>query len=162
MSAETWGKRPKRTKQKRDSWAKPKRKRHQKKLFGAPDRKALKAAEKWGQAPKEKGGKGLLERLGSAKKGGWLSRWIRPERMSLVKYYHKLDELQASAIQAGVRDQLAEDAARETIGSRFVRFIEQFTGRRLSSGQTDQVRSFAKETLTLEGVGKFALRLFRM
>ena len=160
MSHETWGKRPRRPKQKRDNWSKPKRGRR-KKQWGV-DPKAAKEAKQWGHEPlgaKEKGG-GLLSKIGKSRKGGWISQWLRPERVSLVKYYHKLDQLQAGAIQAGVRDQMVEDANRETIGARFARFIEQMTGRRLSSGQIDQVRSFAKETVTPTGVGRFVLRIF--
>lgn len=155
MNAETWGKRPKKTKQKRDSWAKPKRGR-KKKQWGV-DPKAKKKDAKWGREPKGDKGKGLFERVG-IRKGGWISKWLRPQRVSLVKYYHRLDEV----VQGNARgDELEEEQEHVNAGQQISRFIERLTGRRLSSGQINQVENYSKENkFSIKDLGAMALKIF--
>jgi hypothetical protein len=155
VTAETWGKRPKKTKQKRDSWAKPKRGR-KKKQWGVMDRKAEKDAKRWGREKKE--GHSLLDRIGKSKKGGWLSKWLAPERVSLVKYYRRLDEV----VNAGSgMDQLDEEKEHLDAGQQISRFIERLTGKRLSSGQINQVENYSKENkFSIKDLGALALKIF--
>ena len=164
MSGETWGKRPKKVKHKRDSCAKPKRGR-KKKQWGV-DPKAAKAAKKWGKPTKEDRGKGLFDHASRSHKSSWLSKWLRPERVSLVKYYHKLDQMQASEIQAGVREQLAQRyesqiEGADTLSDKLTRFVENLTRRRLSSGQVDDLKRTVKEVISPQRVVAFVTNLFK-
>jgi hypothetical protein len=164
VSADAWGKRPKKQKGKRDGWSKPKRGRR-KTEFGAVPKAQKKKDKAWGKEPKKDSGKGVFDAV-KVKRGGWLSKWMRPERVSLVRYYHKLDQLQAHEIQAGVREQLAEryqseiDNA-ETIGTKLQRWAEGILRRRLSPGQMNDVKDVAKEVVSPNRVIAFVTNLFK-
>ena len=158
MSAEKWVQRPKKAKR-GDSWAKPKRTRRKKKLWGA-DPKAAKEAKKWGKPQKEKG-PGLFDRIGGkSRRASWLSKWLSPQRVSLVKYYHRLDEVvQGSALSD--RGDLDEDQEHTNAGTQIARWIERLIGRRLSGGQINQVQDYAKENkFSIKDLGAMALKIF--
>lgn len=169
MTRDAWGKKPRRPKQKRDSWAKPKRGRRHKKEFGAiPKKDRKKLAKSWGKPERGKAHK-VLEGFGGSghKSGGILSKIFRPSRgVSLNKYYAKLDQLQASQIQAGVREQLAEayqdriDRV-DTLSEKLTRFVEGILRRRLSPGQMDQIKGLTKEVISPSRVVAFVTNLFK-
>ena len=180
MSGDGWGRQKKQKKNsggwakakrgrgKRDAWDKARRGRH-KREFGATDKAEAKKDKAWGKTPKEKDGekgKGLFGRPASHSRVSWLSKWLRPERVSLVNYYHKLDQLQAHEVQAGVREQLAahyqsEMDKAESVGTKLQRFVEGITRKRLSSGQIDGVKDIVKDVVSPNQVIAFVTNLFK-
>jgi hypothetical protein len=164
MSRDVWGKRPKRQKQKRDAWSKP-RKGKRRKEFGAVPKKEKKKDKQWGK-PEGKGDKGILSKFGGERSGGWLGKFFRPQRVSLRQYYNKLDQLQADQINAGVREQLAERYEREieradSITDKLSRWAEGILRRRLSPGQTADIRAITKEVVSPNRVVAFVTNLFK-